>query len=139
MVREVVSKAADAGGGIGTATLLTQSIFSGAVKAVADGADPSAVQRGIRKASEIVSAEVLRNSEPASEQLVIDVATIAADGDREAGGCRPSHLEIGKDGLVTVEESRKTTTELHAASALRFERGYLSPYFVPIRNARLPF
>jgi chaperonin GroEL len=131
MVREVVSKASYAGGGATTATVLAQSIFSGAVRAISAGADPLAVQRGIKTASEIVLAEVRKHSRPLSGELVIDVAAMAAGGDREVGELVARAIQdAGENGLITVEESRSTTTQLRAASGLRFERGYLSSYFI---------
>ncbi len=131
MVREVVSKVSDAGGGATTATVLAQSIFTGAVQAVAAGANPSALQRGIKRAAEIVLDELRKHSQPASGQLIAHVATMAADGDSVVGEIVAKAIQdAGTNGLITVEESRTTSTELHAASGLQFDRGYLSPYFI---------
>jgi chaperonin GroEL len=123
MVREVVSKAADAGGGATTATVLAQSIFSGAARAVSGGADPAAIQRGIEAACEIVLAEVRKRSQPVSERLMADVATLAAAGDRALGELVATAIrQAGQNGVISIEASRGTGTELHEASGFRFER-----------------
>jgi chaperonin GroEL len=133
MVREVASKTSDvAGDGTTTATILAQAIFREGVKAVAAGANPMAVKRGIEKAVEVVTEEVKKMSQKVSDNAKIaQVGTISANSDPEIGRIIAEAMtKVGKDGVITVEESKTMHTELDTVEGMQFDRGYLSPYFV---------
>ncbi|HMD49849.1 MAG TPA: chaperonin GroEL, partial [Bryobacteraceae bacterium] len=133
MVREVASKTSDtAGDGTTTATILAQSIFREGVKAVAAGANPMALKRGIEKAVELVVSEVKKFSKDVKDnETIAQVGTISANGDAEIGNTIANAMKkVGKDGVITVEESRTMTTELQTVDGMQFDRGYLSPYFI---------
>jgi chaperonin GroEL len=133
MVREVASKTSDvAGDGTTTATILAQCIFREGVKAVAAGANPMAVKRGIEKAVEVVTEEVKKMSQKVSDNAKIaQVGTISANSDPEIGRIIAEAMtKVGKDGVITVEESKTMHTELDTVEGMQFDRGYLSPYFV---------
>src|ERR1700748_3368792 len=132
MVREVASKTSDvAGDGTTTATILAQSIFREGVKAVAAGANPMALKRGIEKAVEVAVAEVQKMSKPVSGEMIAQVGTISANSDHTIGNIIAEAMKkVGKDGVITVEESRTMETQLEVVEGMQFDRGYLSPYFV---------
>jgi len=132
MVREVASKTSDiAGDGTTTATVLAQSIFREGVKAVAAGANPMALKRGIEKAVEAVVDEVKKFSKPVSGDMIAQVGTISANGDETIGNTIAEAMKkVGKDGVITVEESKTMVTELQTVEGMQFDRGYLSPYFI---------
>ena len=132
MVREVASKTSDvAGDGTTTATILAQAIFREGVKAVTAGANPMAMKRGIDKAVEIVVKEVQALSKPVSGDMIAQVGTISANSDHTIGGIIAEAMKkVGKDGVITVEESKTMVTELVTVEGMQFDRGYLSPYFV---------
>jgi chaperonin GroEL len=132
MVREVASKTSDvAGDGTTTATILAQAIFREGVKAVAAGASPMAIKRGIDKAVEVAVAEVKKLSRPVSGDMIAQVGTISANSDSTIGNIIAEAMgKVGKDGVITVEESKTMTTELQTVDGMQFDRGYLSPYFV---------
>ncbi|MFO0284605.1 MAG: chaperonin GroEL [Acidobacteriota bacterium] len=133
MVREVASKTSDiAGDGTTTATILAQSIFREGVKHVAAGANPMALKRGIDKAVEVVVKEVEKQAEKVtSDEKIAQVGTISANGDTEIGNTIAEAMKkVGKDGVITVEESKTMHTELHTVDGMQFDRGYLSPYFI---------
>ena len=132
MVREVASKTSDvAGDGTTTATILTQAIFREGVKAVAAGVNPMALKRGIDKSVEAVVAEVQSLSKPVSGSMIEQVGTISANGDETIGRIIAESMEkVGKDGVITVEESKTMVTELQTVDGMQFDRGYLSPYFI---------
>jgi len=132
MVREVASKTSDvAGDGTTTATILAQSIFREGVKAVAAGANPMALKRGIEKAVEVVTEEVKKLSKPVSGDMIAQVGTISANSDKTIGNIIAEAMKkVGKDGVITVEESKTMSTELNTVDGMQFDRGYLSPYFV---------
>jgi chaperonin GroEL len=132
LVREVASKTSDvAGDGTTTATILAQSIFREGVKAVAAGANPMALKRGIDKAVELVVEEVKKFSKPVSGEMIAQVGTISANGDATIGNIiAESMKKVGKDGVITVEESKTMSTELQTVDGMQFDRGYLSPYFI---------
>jgi len=132
MVREVASKTSDiAGDGTTTATILAQSIFREGVKSVAAGANPMALKRGIEKAVETVVDEVKKFSKPVSGDAIAQVGTISANGDATIGNIIAEAMKkVGKDGVITVEESKTMVTELQTVDGMQFDRGYLSPYFV---------
>jgi chaperonin GroEL len=132
MVREVASKTSDiAGDGTTTATILAQSIFREGVKSVAAGANPMALKRGIEKAVETVVEGVKKFSKPVSGDAIAQVGTISANGDSTIGNIIAEAMKkVGKDGVITVEESKTMVTELQTVDGMQFDRGYLSPYFV---------
>jgi chaperonin GroEL len=132
MVREVASKTSDvAGDGTTTATVLAQSIFKEGVKTVAAGANPMALKRGIDKAVEKVVEEIQKLSKPIKGEAIAQVGTISANGDATIGKLIAEAMEkVGKDGVITVEESRTLETSLEVVEGMQFDRGYLSPYFV---------
>ncbi len=132
LVREVASKTSDiAGDGTTTATILAQSIFREGVKAVAAGANPMALKRGIEKAVDAVVKEVQALSKPVSGSMIAQVGTISANGDAEVGNTIAEAMsKVGKDGVITVEESKTMVTELQTVDGMQFDRGYLSPYFI---------
>src|SRR6516225_7218805 len=132
MVREVASKTSDvAGDGTTTATILAQAIFREGVKAVAAGANPMALKRGVEKAVEIAVTEVQKMSKPVSGEMIAQVGTISANSDDTIGNIIAEAMKkVGKDGVITVEESKTMSTELNTVDGMQFDRGYLSPYFV---------
>jgi len=132
MVREVASKTSDvAGDGTTTATVLAQSIYREGVKSVAAGANPMALKRGIEKAVDAVVEEIKRLSKPVSGEMIAQVGTISANGDKTIGTTIADAMQkVGKDGVITVEEAKTMTTELDTVEGMQFDRGYLSPYFV---------
>ncbi len=133
MVREVATKTNDtAGDGTTTATVLAQAIYREGVKNVTAGANPMALQRGIQLATERAVAELERMSKKVKgKEELANVATVSANNDRQIGQLISEAMEqVGKDGVVTVEESRTLQTELEIVEGMQFDRGYLSPYFV---------
>jgi chaperonin GroEL len=133
MVREVAVKTNDtAGDGTTTATVLAQAIFREGVKNVTAGANPMSLQRGIQLATDAVVAELQRISKPVkNKEDLMNVASVSANNDREIGKLISEAMEqVGKDGVVTVEEARTLQTELEIVEGMQFDRGYLSPYFV---------
>ena len=132
MVREVASKTSDvAGDGTTTATVLAQAIFKEGVRTVAAGANPMALKRGIEKAVEKVVAEIKAISQPVSGDSIAQVGTVSANGDKTIGTIIAQAMEkVGKDGVITVEESKTMDTTLEVVEGMQFDRGYLSPYFV---------
>src|SRR3989440_5501103 len=132
MVREVASKTSDvAGDGTTTATILAQAIFREGVKSVAAGANPMAIKRGIGKPGEVAAEEVKKLSKPVSGDMIAQVGTISANSDSTIGNIIADAMKkVGKDGVITVEESKTMTTELQTVDGMQFDRGYLSPYFV---------
>jgi len=133
MVREVAVKTNDtAGDGTTTATVLAQAIFREGIKNVTAGANPMSLQRGIQIATEKVVAELERMSQKVkTKEDLTNVATVSANNDREIGKLISAAMEqVGKDGVVTVEESKTLQTELEIVEGMQFDRGYLSPYFV---------
>src|SRR2546426_436199 len=132
MVREVASKTSDvAGGGTTTPTALAQAIFREGVKTVAAGANPMALKRGIEKAVEKAISEIQRLSKPVKGDMIAQVGTVSANGDSTIGGIIAKAMDrVGKDGVITVEESKTMETSLEVVEGMQFDRGYLSPYFV---------
>ena len=133
MVREVASKTSDiAGDGTTTATILAQAIFREGVKAVAAGANPMALKRGIERAVEMVVEEVRKmSSKVENNEKIAQVGTISANGDTTIGNTIAEAMQkVGKDGVITVEESKTMITELQTVDGMQFDRGYLSPYFI---------
>src|SRR6059036_721060 len=132
MVREVASKTSDvAGDGTTTATVLAQAIFREGVKTVAAGANPMALKRGIDKAVEVAVGEIKKLSKPVSGEMIAQVGTISANTDKQVGSIIAEAMKkVGKDGVITVEESKTMETTLEVVEGMQFDRGYLSPYFV---------
>src|SRR5215212_4699139 len=132
MVREVASKTSDvAGDGTTTATVLAQAIYREGVKTVAAGANPMALKRGIDKAVERATAEIKKMAKPVKGDMIAQVGTISANGDATIGMLIAEAMDkVGKDGVITVEESKTMQTELDVVEGMQFDRGYLSPYFV---------
>src|SRR5678816_363972 len=132
MVREVASKTSDvAGDGTTTATVLAQAIFREGVKTVAAGANPMALKRGIDKAVERSVEEIKRLSKPVKGDMIAQVGTVSANNDETIGNIIAEAMnKVGKDGVITVEESKTMETSLEVVEGMQFDRGYLSPYFV---------
>src|SRR3954465_3272337 len=144
MVREVASKTSDvAGDGTTTATVLAQAIFREGVKTVAAGANPMALKRGIEKAIAVIAGQIDKKtgergkgeldkfSKPVTGDMIAQVGTISANNDETIGRIIAEAMKkVGKDGVITVEESRPMETSLEVVEGMQFDRGYLSPYFV---------
>jgi len=132
MLREVASKTSDvAGDGTTTATILAQAIFREGIKAVTAGANPMAIKRGIDRAVDVAVEEIKRLSRPVSGDMIAQVGRISANSDSTIGDVISDAMsKVGKDGVITVEESKTMTTELQTVDGMQFDRGYLSPYFV---------
>ena len=133
MVREVASKTSDlAGDGTTTATILAQAIYREGIKNVAAGANPMDLKRGIDRAVEVVVEELKKTSKPVkSKKEQEQVATVSANNDKNIGSLIAAAMEqVGKDGVVTVEEAKSMKTDLEFVEGMQFDRGYLSPYFV---------
>jgi len=132
MVNEVASKTSDvAGDGTTTATVFAEAIFSEGLKALSAGANPMALKRGIERAVEVVVEEVKKFSKNISGDMIAQVGTISANGDSTIGNTIAEAMKkVGKDGVITVEESKTMNTELQTVEGMQFDRGYLSPYFI---------
>jgi chaperonin GroEL len=148
MVREVASKTSDvAGDGTTTATVLAQAIFREGVKTIAAGANPMAVKRGIESAvravcgyeettkdgsKKHVKGELEKFSKDVKESsMIAQVGTVSANNDHTIGSIIAEAMKkVGKDGVITVEESKTMETALEVVEGMQFDRGYLSPYFV---------
>jgi chaperonin GroEL len=132
MVREVASKTSDvAGDGTTTATVLAQCLFREGIKNVTAGANPMELKKGIEKAVALVVDELKRLSKPVKGKMIAQVGTISANSDETIGGIIAEAMEkVGKDGVITVEESKTMETVLEVVEGMRFDRGYVSPYFV---------
>src|SRR5438132_4701570 len=132
MVREVASKTSDtAGDGTTTATVLAQAIYREGAKNVVAGANPMDIKRGIEKAVEAVIGEIKKMAKPVSGNMVAQVGTISANNDKEIGEIIARAMDkVGKDGVITVEESRTLATDLDTGEGMQLDRGYLSAYFV---------
>ncbi|MFQ5662698.1 MAG: chaperonin GroEL [Terriglobia bacterium] len=132
MVREVASKTSDvAGDGTTTATVLAQCIYREGLKNVAAGANPMALKRGIEKGVEAAVEAIKKGSKPVAGEAIAQVAAISANNDKTIGNIIAEAMKkVGKDGVITVEESKTMETTLDVVEGMQFDRGYLSPYFV---------
>jgi chaperonin GroEL len=132
MVREVASKTSDvAGDGTTTATVLAQAIFREGVKTVAAGASPTALKRGIEKAVAVAVDEIQKLHKDVKGEMIAQVGTISANNDKQIGNIIAEAMKkVGKDGVITVEESKTMDTTLEVVEGMQFDRGYLSAYFV---------
>ena len=133
LVKEVASKTSDvAGDGTTTATVLAQAIYREGLKNVTAGANPMSLKRGIEKAVEVVVSEIKKAAKPLPGKAEISqVGTVSANNDRFIGDLIADAMEkVGKDGVITVEEAKTTTTSLEIVEGMQFDRGYLSPYFI---------
>jgi chaperonin GroEL len=133
MLKEVASKTSDiAGDGTTTATVLAQAIFREGLRNVTAGANPMGLKRGIEAAVEAVTEELKKLSKSTKDKKEIaQVATIASNNDKTIGSLIAEAMEkVGKDGVITVEESKSAETSLDVVEGMKFDRGYLSPYFV---------
>jgi chaperonin GroEL len=133
LIREVCSKTNDnAGDGTTTAAVLAQAMVKEGLKNVAAGANPMVLRRGILKAADAAVAEIKRISKPVEGKLEItQVATISAGNDEETGKIIADAMEkVGKDGVITVEESKSVATELEVVEGMQFDKGFVSAYFV---------
>ncbi|MBI5552037.1 MAG: chaperonin GroEL [Desulfobacterales bacterium] len=133
MVRQAASETSDnAGDGTTTATVLARAIYSEGAKLVAAGVNPMSIKRGIDKAVGMVVAELQKMSKPIQDKKdIAQVGTLSANNDPALGGLIAEAMErVGKQGVITVEEAKSMETTLKVVEGLRFDRGYLSPYFV---------
>ncbi|OGQ22521.1 MAG: chaperonin GroL [Deltaproteobacteria bacterium RIFCSPHIGHO2_02_FULL_60_17] len=133
MVKEVASKTSDvAGDGTTTATVLSRAIFGEGIKMVAAGHDPMSIKRGIDKAVAKTVEELKAQSKPTRDrEEIAQVGTISANNDKTIGDILAEAMDkVGKEGVITVEEAKGLETTLDLVEGMRFDRGYLSPYFV---------
>jgi chaperonin GroEL len=133
LVREVASRTSDvAGDGTTTATVLAQAILKEGVKALAAGANPMDLKRGVDLAVQAIIDELKSKSKAiASDDEIAQVGTVSANGDAEIGRLIAEAMEkVGRDGVITVEEAKSMGTELEVVEGMQFDRGYVSPYFV---------
>ncbi len=133
LVKEVASKTSDlAGDGTTTATVLAQAMVREGTKNIAAGANPMDVKKGIERAVEVVVEELKKLSIPVSGSKDIeDIGTISANNDRQIGKLIAEAMEkVGKDGVITVEDGKTQETRLDLVEGMRFDRGYMSPYFI---------
>ncbi len=132
MVREVASKTSDvAGDGTTTATVLAQAIFREGARLVAAGHNPMALKRGIDRAVDAAVECIKSMAKPVQGEAIAQVGTISANGDKQIGEIIAEAMKkVGKDGVITVEESKSLETTLEVVEGMQFDRGYLSPYFV---------
>ena len=133
MVKEVASKTSDvAGDGTTTATVLAQSLVAEGLKNVTAGANPMSIKRGIdAAATAVVDALQAQSKDLPDSKQIANVGKISANNDEEIGEKIAEAMEkVGKDGVITVEESKTAETFLETVEGMQFDRGYLSPYFV---------
>jgi len=137
MLREVASKTSDiAGDGTTTATVLAQAIVKEGAKAVAAGANPMDLKRGVDQAVQAVVNQLKAKSKKVtSSEEIAQVGTVSANGDTEVGKMIAEAMDkVGKEGVITVEEAKSLDTELNVVEGMQFDRGYVSPYFITDAN-----
>ena len=135
LVKEAASKTSDvAGDGTTTATVLAEFIFREGLRAVAAGADPMALVRGIQKGVDQVVEQLHKIADPVDpkdSKAITEVATIAANNDKEIGQKLAEAMKkVGADGVITLEEGKTAETQINVVQGMQFDRGYLSPHFV---------
>ena len=133
MVKEVASKTNDeAGDGTTSATILAQALYNEGLKYISANHNPTQIKRGIDKAVEKVTEELKALSQPVKgKKEITQVGTISANNDKEIGEIIAEAMDkVGKEGVITIEESKTSMTELDVVEGMQFDRGYLSPYFV---------
>ena len=131
LVKEVSTKTNDvAGDGTTTATVLAQALVTEGLKNVTAGANPMSLKRGMQKACDIVVEEIKKNSQPVEEAHIGKVASISANNDEVIGNLIANAMhEVGKDGVITLEESKTIENSVKVVKGMQFDRGYISPYF----------
>ena len=133
MVKEVASKTNDeAGDGTTSATILAQALYNEGLKYISANHNPTQIKRGIDKAVEKITEELKTLSQPVKgKKEITQVGTISANNDTEIGEIIAEAMDkVGKEGVITIEESKTSMTELDVVEGMQFDRGYLSPYFV---------
>lgn len=133
LIREVTSKTNDvAGDGTTTAAVLAQAIIKEGLKVVSSGANPMGIKRGIEKAVDYLVTEIKTMSKPVeNKEAIAQVASISAGNDENVGQLLSDAMEkVGKDGVITIEESKSIGTNLKVVEGMQFDKGYISPYFV---------
>ncbi|MEX0713360.1 MAG: chaperonin GroEL, partial [Pirellulales bacterium] len=133
LVNEVASKTSDvAGDGTTTATVLARAIFKEGIRNVAAGSNPAAMRRGIERAVDAAIEQLKTQAKPVSSKAEIaQVGAVSANNDQAIGELLADAMEkVGKDGVITVEESKGTETTLELVEGMQFDKGYLSPYFI---------
>jgi chaperonin GroEL len=133
LIRQAASKTNDvAGDGTTTATVLAHAIVKEGLRNVAAGANPIAIKRGIDKAIEHLVGKIQEQAQPVGDSKAIaQVGTISAGNDQEVGDMIAQAMDkVGKEGVISLEEGKSMTTELEITEGMRFEKGYISPYFV---------
>ncbi|WKT81982.1 chaperonin GroEL [Thermosynechococcus sp. PP45] len=132
LMREVAAKTNDVvGDGTTTATLLAQALIREGLKNVAAGANPIALKRGMEKAIKTIVEGIAEVAKPVEGDMIAQVATVSAGNDPEVGAMIGEAMaKVGKDGVITIEESKSLNTEMEIVEGMQFDRGYISPYFV---------
>ena len=133
LMREVATKTNDvAGDGTTTATILAQSMVREGLKNISAGANPVALRRGIEKTTAYLVKQIAAHAKPVEgRKTIAEVATISAGNDPEVGEMIAKAMDaVGRDGVITVEESKSLETQLEVVEGMQFDRGYISPYFV---------
>lgn len=132
LIQEVASKTKDlAGDGTTTATVLAQAMIREGLRNVAAGSNPVSLRRGIEKTVEQILAEIAAIAKPIEGNEIEQVATVAAGSDPEVGAMIAEAMsKVGRDGVISVEESKSLSTEMETVEGMQFDRGYISPYFV---------
>ncbi|MFO0975271.1 MAG: chaperonin GroEL [Planctomycetaceae bacterium] len=133
LVNEVASKTSDtAGDGTTTATVLARAIYNEGLRSISLGANPTVVRKGIEQAVEAALKSIEKLARPVeSKQQIAQVGAISANNDKAIGDMIADAMErVGRDGVITVEEGKGSTTTLEFAEGMQFDKGYISPYFV---------